>query len=407
MDGQETQTEPIRLLKVLALFAAGGTEGQVLNLVRGLDRSRFDLQFACLRKWGHFLEEIERRDIPISEYRIKSLYKPRTFLQQLRFALYMRSRRIQIMHSYNFYANVFAIPAARLAGVPLVLASVRDRGVYLTRAQKEVQKRVCGMADRILVNADSIRDWLVEEGYRPDKITTIRNGIDMTSYNQARTSTVLRRDWNIPPNAPLVVMLSRLNPQKGVEDFIKAAALINRRHPEARFLIVGEKMQYKGGVFGRDVSYHKELEQLAAELGIADKVIFTGHREDVPEFLTAATVSVLPSLSEGLSNTLLESMAAGAPVVATNVGGNPELVHDGVTGILVPPRAPRAIADAVNCILDDPALARRFRLAARKRADDCFSMKRMVRDTQDLYVSQLRQKVRAGRRKPSVYNGNR
>ena len=137
LEGQADHPEPVRLHKVLTNFVPGGTERQVLNLVRGLDRGMFELDFSCLDRTGGYLEAFEALKVPIAEYRIRKLYHPQCFLQQLRFASMLRARRIHITHSYNFYANVFAIPAARLAGVPVVLASVRDRGVYLTAAQKK------------------------------------------------------------------------------------------------------------------------------------------------------------------------------------------------------------------------------------------------------------------------------
>lgn len=381
--------EPVRLLKVMTLFAAGGTEGQVLNLVRRIDRTCFDLQFACLRKWGHFLEEIEQRNIPVTEYRVRSFYTPWLALQQLRLAAQLRRQRIQIVHSYNFYSNVFAIPAAKLAGVPVIIASIRDQGVYLTRMQKLVQKLVCRLADHILVNAVSIRDWLLEEGYQARKISVIRNGIDLDRFHRTGNRSGLRAEWGLPEQAPLVLMLSRLNPQKGVDDFIKAAAMVKLQLPHVRFLIIGERLRLHKGVFEQDAGYHNYLRQLCVNLGVADSVVFTGHRSDVPEFLAEGAVSVLPSQSEGLSNTLLESMAAGLPIVTTRVGGNAELVEDGVNGILVPPQSPATLAQAIIRILSDPALAHRFSVESRARACRFFSMERMVQDTLDLYATQL------------------
>ncbi len=381
--------EPIRLLKVMTTYFSGGTEGQVLNLVRHLDREAFDLQFSCLRKGGDVLAEFEKLRIPISEFQIRNLYMPQTFLQQWRFAQYLRSQRIQIVHSYNFYANVFAIPAARLARVPVVLASIRDRGVYLTPAQKMVQKWVCGLADRILVNADSIRDWLLEQGYQESKITVIKNGVDMSRYAGLSDSSHIRRELAIPDSAPIVVMIARLNPQKGVDDFIKAAALLKQSHPDVRYLIAGAKLQYQQGTFSHDQEYVEELKQLASSLGVGDRIIFAGHREDTPEILAEAAISVLPSHSEGLSNTLLESMAAGVPTVATNVGGNPELVKDQVNGILIPVRSPEHLAQAIRLILDDSQLAHRFGQQAKIMATEGFSLTKMTADTESLYRTEL------------------
>lgn len=384
--------DPVRLLKVMTLFAAGGTEGQVLNLVRRLDRSLFDLQFVCLRKWGHYLEEIEQRNIPITEYRLTSFFTPQLLNLQWQFAQQLRRQRVEIVHSYNFYSNVFAIPAAKMAGVPVTIASIRDQGVYLSPLQKKVQKWACGFADKILVNAGSIRDWLLDEGYAPEKIDIIRNGIDLTRYPRRAAPSPIRAELGLPADAPLVMMLSRLNPQKGVDDFIKAAALIKLQMPNVRFLIIGERLQHRDGHFQQDTSYHRQLHDLALNLGVDDRLIFTGHRTDVPEILAEGAVSVLPSHSEGLSNTLLESMAAGLPVVATQVGGNAELVQDGINGFLIPPQSPATLAHVILRILQDKPLATRFSQAARARASEYFSMERMVQDTQALYAAQLQER---------------
>jgi glycosyltransferase involved in cell wall biosynthesis len=381
--------DSIRLLKVLTTYFRGGTEGQVLNLVRHLDRQAFDLQFACLRKGGDMLDKFEQLDIPITEFRIRNLYTPRTFLQQWRFAAHLRAQRIQIVHSYNFYANMFAIPAARKARVPVVLASIRDRGVYLTPNQKVAQKWVCQLADRILVNAESIRDWLLEQGYQEHKIIVIKNGVDMSRYDGSNNSSHIRRELEIPDSARVVVMIARLNPQKGVDDFIRAASLLRLSHPDVRFLIVGAKIQYQEGVFSQDREYLQELQQLTANLGVRESVIFAGHRTDTPEILAEASISVLPSHSEGLSNTLLESMAAGIPTVATRVGGNPELVKDQVNGILIPVKSPEHLAQAIREILDDSELARRFGQQARIMATEGFSLEKMTADTQALYRTEL------------------
>lgn len=389
MDLSTSDSDPIRLLKVLTTYFHGGTEGQVLNLVRHLDRQAFDLEFACLRKGGDMLDEFEKLHIPIREFRIRNLYAPGTFLQQWRFAAYLRAQRMQIVHSYNFHSNIFAIPAARMARVPVVLASIRDRGVYLTPNQKMAQKWVCRLADRILVNAESIREWLLEQGYQDSKITVIKNGVDMSRYAGRTDSSHVRRELGIPDSSPIVVMIARLNPQKGVDDFIRAASLLRLSHPEVRFLIAGAKLQYQEGVFSQDREYLQELHQLAADLGVGERVIFAGHRTDTPEILAQAAISVLPSHSEGLSNTLLESMAAGVPTVATNVGGNPELVKDQVNGILIPVKSPAHLAQAMREILNDPQLARRFGEKAKIMATEGFSLEKMTADTQSLYRAEF------------------
>jgi len=399
-DVRENQS-PIRLLKTVTNFASGGTEGQVHNIARFIDRDRFDLRFSCLNKKGVFLSEVEQWGIPVAEYPIRSFFNPSTGWQQLRLARYMRSEKIQISHSYNFYSNLFAIPAARLAGVPLVLASIRDRGVYLTPMQKRIQKNVCMMADRILVNADSIRDWLLEQDFPPQKIVVIKNGIDLSLYENPTGAPDVRAEFGIPATAPVVMMLSRLDPQKGIEDLLRAAALIHTNHPEVHFMIVGSKIISRNGEYIADSDYPNQLMRLAACCGIADQVTLAGHRRDIPALLAQATIAVLPSHSEGLSNALLESMAAGLPLVATRVGGSPEIVRDGINGLLVPPKDPAALAEALMTILRDPALAQRFSLASLQMSRDKYSMTAMLNSTQTLYCSELqqRQSNRSVRRK--------
>jgi len=382
-------SEPIRLLKFMTNYGCGGTEKQVLNLVSRMDRRQYDLQFACLHKAGDFVANFEKLKIPITEFTIRKLYHPETLRQQIKFARFLRAERIQIMHSYNFYSNMFAIPAARMAGVPVVLASIRDRGVYLTPAKKIMQKYICSLAERILVNADSIHDWLLEENYPAEKIRVIKNGIDMTLYEKSDQRSGIRDQFDIPADAPLIIMLSRLDPKKGVVDFIKAAAQINKLHPDAFFVIAGENLISQAGGLAHDADYHLMLAELVEAQGMNDKIIFAGHRSDVPQILAEATLSVLPSHSEGLSNSLLESMAAGVPVVATRVGGNPELVIEGVTGLLVPPQDSKLLADAIEQLLNDKALALKMGEKARQIASKEFSMTRMVQLTQEMYLSQL------------------
>ncbi len=385
---------PVKLLKFVTSFGSGGTEHQVLNLSRNLDRLQFDLRFGCLRRLGDILADYEKLDTPITEFHIRSLYRPQTVLQQLRFAAHLRAQRIQIVHSYNFHANMFTIPAARMAGVPVVLASIRDQGVYLNPAQKLAHKCVCQFADKILVNATSIRQWLLAQGYRPDKLTVLRNGVDMSLYEQHTSGIALRRELGIPESSPIVVMLSRLNPQKGVAEFIRAAAMLAPSHPNVRFLIVGTKHHLVNGVVCEDTQYLVDLQQLAHDLGIGDRVMLTGRRGDTAAILMEAAISVLPSHSEGLSNTLLESMAAGTPTVATNVGGNPELVKDHVNGLLVPVKSPQRLAAAIASILDNPSMARRFSEQAKHMARENFSLAKMAADTQAFYLDELRRTKR-------------
>lgn len=404
--GKACDTPQIKLMKFLSTFGFGGTERQVINLVRHLDRSRFDLSFGCMNRCGQFLGDIEQQQVPISEYRIKCLYMPNTIRQQLRLAMNLRREKIQISHTYNFYANTFAIPAARLAGVPVVIASIRDTGMCISSAKIRVHQLACRFADCVLVNAEAVRQWLTGQGYSAEKITVIRNGIDLSRFSRPVDSTGLRRELGLPECAPLVVVLARLAPQKGIETFMEAAVTVSERCPDVRFLIVGDiffSIPRGDGVVEPDAAYQQayqqKLFQYADRLGLSERIVFTGYRSDIPELLSQATVSVLPSHSgEGLSNSLLESMAAGVAVIATDVGGNAEAIGEhGRTGLLVPPRDPGTLAQAICAVLNDRHLARRLGYEAKQRVTENFSLERMVRETENLYITLLERAIHRNR----------
>jgi L-malate glycosyltransferase len=386
--------DAVRLLQFVSVFAIGGTERQVVNLAQGLDRSRFDLHFACFNRWGAFLEDIEATGGPLTEYRIDCLYSAKTLRQQLRFARNLRRNRVDVVHTYGFSANIFAVPAARLAGARVIVASIRDTGDHLTPAKRRAQRLVCRLADAVLVNADAVKRQLIGEGYAEDRISVIGNGITLSRFGHGGEDGEdgrLRGELGLVAGAPLVAVFSRLTPLKGIEYFLEAAAVVAARFPQARFAVVGEDPILQDGAIVSG-PYQRELVAYAARLGIGDRVTFTGFRLDVPKLLAEVAVSVLPSLSEGLSNAILESMAAGVPVVATAIGGNAEAVQDGVTGLLVPPRDADSLARAISTLLEDRDLAVRLGRAGRQRVVERFSDERMVRETEQFYLALLSKK---------------
>lgn len=386
----EVWPDQFRVLQFLTGFELGGTERQVVNLTRGLDPARFALHFGCLHEWGDLRGEITGRGIPITEYPVRRLYDLRAWRQRARFFRYLRRERIQLVHAYNFYANVFAVPVARLAGIPVV-ASIRDTGGYLTPVQLRAQRVACRLAHRITVNAEAVRHWLMTDGYDAQKVVVIHNGVDLSRFPRRRADGRIRHELGISPQMPVVAVLSRLIRLKGLEHFLEAAALVAGRVPDVRFLIVGDRLfATKEGTVVRDVAYRNELEQHAARLGLDDRVVFTGFRLDVPELLSDVAVSVLPSVGgEGLSNAVLEAMAAGVPVVATTVGGNAEAIEHGVTGLLVPPRDAGALANAICYLLEHRDAADQFGAAGRERVVRYFSLERCARAHERLYLDLL------------------
>jgi glycosyltransferase involved in cell wall biosynthesis len=366
-----------RVVEFLTCLEVGGTERHVAALARTLDPARFDVRVACLRAGGPLSEEVEAAGVPIDRYPISRLFGPATWRMQRRFAADLRRNRIDIVHAYGLYAIVFAVPVARLAGTRLVIASIRDNGDPWTRAHRRVQRWVCRLAHGILTNAAEVRRRLQEDGYNERSIAVIRNGVDVRRFQPRPRDPVLRRSLGVPADARLVVCVSRLNPLKGVDYALLAASRLVRKFPNVHMLIIG------------DGAERRALEDLAHRLGLDGRVGFTRMRLDVPEILAQASVSIMPSMSEALPNTVLESMASGAPIVATRVGGTSELVEDGVTGLLIPPCDPHALEQAIARLLTDPDLAARLAATARARIVERFSLERKARETAAFYEAHL------------------
>ena len=383
---EETRMDDrIRLLKIVPTLRYGGTEQQFMTLAASIDASRFRVELACLRPGGGLAADAVRHGLPVDTYDIGPFHSARTLALQTRFARDIARRRVDVVHAYNFYGNVFAIPPARLAGAPVILASIRDCGPYLTPMQLRVQRLMCRAATRVVVNAGAVRDWLIADGYDADRIVVIPNGVDLQRFHGPAQPAVIRGGLGLDADVPMVTVVSRVTHLKGLETFITAASILANRYPRVRFVIAGEPAPGDG-------LYLASLQGLAARLGVGESVVFAGLCREVPALLAASTVVVMPSLNEALSNSLLEAMAAGAPTVATRVGGTPEAMTDGKSGLLVPPGDVRALAARIGQLLDDRQTAAALGHAARGVIEQRFSLPRMVAATEQVYEDLLRER---------------
>jgi len=241
---------------------------------------------------------------------------------------------------------------------------------------------VCRLADCVLVNSSAGRSWLAGQGVPERKIEVIHNGIEVPpSRAGSAHSGALRKEFGIPEGTPVCACIGRLVSGKGIEFYLQAARILADRGRNVRFLMIG--------AHSAERNYSSEIEVLANELKLHGEVIFTGERQDVAQILREVDIVVHPSLTEGLSNVILEAMSAGIPVVATRVGGNPELVEDGRTGFLVPVENADEIAGAIGRLLDQPDMARAFGARARRRVTDEFAMDEMLSRTEALYMRLL------------------
>lgn len=383
----------MRVLEFVTSFCHGGTERQFLNLVQGLRGSDVDVHVACFRAEGRLRDELREDEpppIPLAEYPFPSLRSPAALRRLAQLARYLRRERIDVVHTTGLYPNVFGVTAAWLARTPAIIASVRDMGSMWSPGLLRVQREACRLADAVVTNAEAVAERLRGEGYPGDKLEVVHNGILPQPPADPAEGAALRASLSLPPEAPLVATICRIDHVKALEHFLSAAARIARRRPDVRFLVVG------GRAAGVGPEYVAALHRRARRLGLGGRVTFTGARTDIPRILHELSVSVLSSLSEGLSNALLESMAAGVPVVATAVGGNPEVVDQGVTGFLVPPGDPRALGEAVLRVLESPRLAAELGRAGRVRVETLFTNERMIERTLDLYLRLLARRHRRG-----------
>jgi glycosyltransferase involved in cell wall biosynthesis len=361
----------LRVLFVIDELDIGGTEQQIRELARHIDRARFEPIVCCFRH-GAKAREIE-------ELGVRVIHEPKHLKADpglvVRLARRMRQERIDLVQTYLWTANTWARLAARMAGVRFVVASERNVDIWEERYKRVIGRWLARSTDRIIANSEAVRRYLLDRGgLAPDKVVTVYNGVNFDRFHVPCDPALRRAELGLPGDAVLAGVVARVEPAKDHATLLRALALISRRVPRLHLVIVGG-----GGEVAR-------LQSSAIELGIADKVRFTGPRTDAAEWLQSLDISVLSSVKEGLSNTVLESMAAGRPMVATDVGGNAEVIVEGETGFLVPPRDPAALGEALARLAQSPEAMARFGRAGRKRVHAMFSVSRMVARTEALYL---------------------
>jgi L-malate glycosyltransferase len=374
------QSLPIPIAIVLTSFDPGGTEHQMTELVRRLDPRLFTVHVVSLSGRGALRARIESAVASITDFPLRSFKSPSTLRQLARFARWCRDHHVRAVLACDFYANVFALPGAALAGVPVRLGARRD--VFMperTPAQQLLQRLAYQLAHRVVGNSSAAVEQLIEEGVPDFRIVNIANGIDLARFGAAEPAAPASRDRS--KNRRVITTVANLRPGKGHDVLLKAAARVVRRVPDVQFQIVG------------DGPRRRELEHLASALRISAQVSFLGHRDDVPAVLEQSDIFAFPSFMEASPNAVIEAMAAGLPIVATRVGGIPEVVEHERNGLLVPPGDDRALASAILRLIERPELATQLADAARQTVHGRFSFDRMVNEFQELFVSELSARV--------------
>ena len=382
--------ERIRVVQLVATGTNGGAQEHVHTLLSRMDRERYEVRVISLsdgsavRRWRSLGVCVEVIDDPDDDRAAGAV------------AELLREWRTQVVHGHMFRAEIVSAAAVdRIAAQglprPYLIETLHSSRVR-SQADRETLVRLTPSMDRLVAVSRAIVSKLAREG-RSDLVPVelIHNGVDLDRYDRTEACCTLPEEYGFEQGTPLVGVVARLEPEKGHATLLDAWPEVLARVPEARLLVVGE-----GSLAG-------ELHDQAERLGLLGapcegdrcvgtrharpgaKVVFTGRREDVPAVTAALDVAVLPSYREALGLVILEAMALARPVVASDVGGIPEMVEDGVTGLLVPPRDPGALADAIVRLLTDHPLADTLARNGHRLVRERFCVERMVADIEGLY----------------------
>ena len=340
----------------------------------------YRVHVASLSTGGVLRPLIERLQIPIIDLPLTSFYDANMVRQTRQFVSYLKEQRIAIVHSHDFYSNIFGMTGASLARVRGRVASKRETTGTRTLAQRTVERHAFKLAHAVVANATAVKDQLIGEGLRQDKISVIYNGIDLTRFNKngRPTDALHRLELESIRGRPVITMVA--NFEYKVKDhpmLLRTAQRVTREVPDAVFVIAGE------GIL-RD-----ETEKLASEMGLKESCLFTGRCASVPDLLAVSDICVLSSQAEGFSNSILEYMAAGRAVVATAVGGASEAIVEGETGYLVNSGDDQAMAERIVDLLRDPERRATMGLNGRRIVEERFSCESRLSNTSALYQRML------------------
>ena len=359
---------------VVPCFGYGGLEQVLINIVRDLDRSRFTPSFCSLvEPEPDLYAELKGHDLACHVIEKGDGVKPSLPLKLSRL---FRAERVDLVNAHDIGATFYAAPAASLGRVPAfvhtdhsqILAKTKYPGVY-----RWIWKNLVDFS--ITVSEDLEEHLVARYGVRPDRVCTIPNGIDTGRFAAGGRTAELRDELGISAGDRVIGTIGRLMRQKGMPYLLEAFRILHAGAPGTTLVIVGDGEERDG------------LEKLARESGIADKVIFAGIRRDIPDLLAMFDIFTLASLWEGQPITIMEAMAAGRPIVATDAGGTAEVLDSGRYGIIVPKEDPEALARSIRELLDDPARAGRLGEEARIRAEAELSSAAMTKKYEEVFES--------------------
>ena len=352
----------------LTRFEPGGTERQMIELIRRLDPERFLVHVACFDRSGAWLSRAAEKAASVIEFPVRGFGRPSALRSLLSFARWCRRERIAVVQTCDLYANILGLPGAALAGVPVRIGSRRELNPDKRPRQIWLQRQAYRSATKVVANSAAAHTVLLGEGLSRASAVVIPNGVDAGAYADTPVGVRARRS---------VITVANLRAEKSHDTLFAAAEELAAEFPDAHYTIVGAGPR------------RAELESVVRARGLEGVVTFLGHRDDVPGLLAASDVFVLPSRSEAFPNGAIEAMAAGLPVVASAVGGLLDLIEPDRTGVLFPAGDASALAAALRRLFTDPVHASVIGRAARAHVQQRYSFERMVSSFEQLYVSEL------------------
>jgi glycosyltransferase involved in cell wall biosynthesis len=368
------ETRPIRVSFMIDDLGRAGTETQLLALLRTLDRDAIEPDLVLLNGEGELSRSLEPLDLSILRLGVAKLFGPSGGRAAKRLRDHWLAVRPDVAQIYFLDSAYLGVPVARWAGVPKVVRVRNNLGHWLTRKHRLLNRVIRPLVDVTLTNSEEGREALMKhDGLAPERIAVIENGVDLERFP----------DHPLPPRGETIRIgtVANLRPVKNIDGLMRAAKRLLERHPNVRIEVAGEGEQ------------RPELERLHTELQLGSRFVLRGSLRDVPGFLASLDIAVLPSHSEGMSNALLEFMAAGRPVVATDVGANAKLLDRGGCGLLVPPRDEDSLVAALSRLIENERIGSEMGRAGRKRVERDFSRGAMRAKFEDFY----RQLAGAGR----------
>lgn len=368
---------PIRVLYCIDNMQLGGTELNAVRTAERLARDRFALEVVCVRADGPLMERYAAAGIPVHAFPMASLWGTTAFRQGIRLIRLLRDRRIEVVHSHDAYTSVYATLWARMAGVRGVIASRRSwHSPHLRGQMLRANRLAYRFAHAVVGNSPSVARLVETEGGVPaSRVVTIPNFLDPQAFEPipADERDRLLAEIGVPPDAFVVGIVARLAEVKDHATLFRAISSLTGTIPKLHLVLVGEGPE------------RERLAALATSLGIASIVHFAGQRPQAPNLHGLFDVSVLCSTSEAFPNSILEAMAAARAVVATDVGGNPDAVREGRTGLLVPPSDPSRLAGAIERLHSEPGLRAKLGAAARNSAASGYSADSVLPQVEQLY----------------------